>query len=235
MAAGPARGDGADLARSRGTGTEGRDGSGGRRPWRSHERIARVAGEGEMERWGAEEADGAPSWLSSPARAERGSEGKVEGCALGLGIEERETRGSGAGSSSPWLDAVYGDGAREETRESGGSREERWGAEEGDGGAAGGRWDREKGEDEREEGGSRAGDQGESERREARGSSAGSPWRCGVCVRGGGQREREGERCARARVRELGRGLGGPNRPVGLQSWLGQSGGEENGQGPDWF
>ena len=106
-----------------------------------------------MERWGAEEADGAPSWLSSPARAERGSEGKVEGCALGLGIEERETRGSGAGSSSPWLDAVYGDGAREETRESGGSREERWGAEEGDGGAAGGRWDREKGEDEREEGG----------------------------------------------------------------------------------
>ena len=98
-----------------------------------------------MERWGAEEADGAPSWLSSPARAERGSEGKVEGCALGLGIEERETRGSGAGSSSPWLDAVYGDGAREETRESGGSREERWGAEEGDGGAAGGRWDREKG------------------------------------------------------------------------------------------
>ena len=48
-------------------------------------------------------------------------EGKVEGCALGLGIEERETRGSGAGSSSPWLDAVYGDGAREETRESGGS------------------------------------------------------------------------------------------------------------------
>ena len=145
MAAGPARGDGADLAQSRGTGTEGRDGSGGRRPWRSHERIARVAGEGEMERWGAEEADGAPSWLSSPARAERGSEGKVEGCALGLGIEERETRGSGAGSSSPWLDAVYGDGAREETRESGGSREERWGAEEGDGGAAGGRWDRENG------------------------------------------------------------------------------------------
>ena len=71
--------------------------------------------------------------------------GEVEGCALGLGIEERETRGSGAGSSSPWLDAVYGDGAREETRESGGSREERWGAEEGDGGAAGGRWDREKG------------------------------------------------------------------------------------------
>ena len=78
-------------------------------------RIARVAGEGEMERWGAEEADGAPSWLSSPARAERGSEGKVEGCALGLGIEESETRGSGAGSASPWLDAVYvcGGGQRE--------------------------------------------------------------------------------------------------------------------------
>ena len=72
-------------------------------------------------------------------------QGEVEGYALRLGIEERETRGSGAGSSSPWLDAVYGDGAREETRESGGSREERWGAEEGDGGAAGGRWDREKG------------------------------------------------------------------------------------------
>ena len=48
-----------------------------------------------MERWGAEEADGAPSWLSSPARAERGSEGKVEGYALGLGIEERENEGIG--------------------------------------------------------------------------------------------------------------------------------------------
>ena len=47
-------------AGARGTETEGRDCSGGRRPWRGRERIARVAGEEEMERWGAEEVRPGP-------------------------------------------------------------------------------------------------------------------------------------------------------------------------------